>query len=118
MRSVRLTGQHTTASGQYRSVLSRRKRDSPPTLLSARTTSIRLNPVTSIRLRSTPGAGRVVLTVYDVLGQEQATLVDGEFSAGTYTVSWDAGRVASGVYFCRMRAGDFVATKRMLLVRK
>ncbi len=74
------------------------------------------NPVTSIRF-AVPRTGRVVLTLYDVLGQEQATLVDGEFSAGTYTVSWDASKVASGVYFCRMRAGDFMATKRMLLVR-
>lgn len=74
------------------------------------------NPVTSIRF-AVPQAGRIVLTVYDVLGQEQATLVDGEFSAGTYTVSWDAGKVASGVYFCRMTAGNFVATKRMLLVK-
>ncbi|MFH0851946.1 MAG: T9SS type A sorting domain-containing protein, partial [Candidatus Peregrinibacteria bacterium] len=74
------------------------------------------NPVTSIRF-AVPRSGRVLLTVYDVLGQEQATLVDDELSAGAYTVSWDASRVASGVYFCRMRAGDFVATKRMLLLR-
>jgi hypothetical protein len=74
------------------------------------------NPVTSIRF-SVPSFGRVVLKVYDLLGQEQSTLVAGEFAPGVYTVSWDASHVATGMYFCRMMAGDFVATTRMLLVR-
>ena len=74
------------------------------------------NPATTIRF-SVPQAGRVAIKVYDVLGQEQATLVDDTYAPGVYTVSWNAGRVASGVYFCRMTAGEFAATKRMLLVR-
>jgi hypothetical protein len=74
------------------------------------------NPVTSIRF-AVPQAGRVVITVFDLLGREETTLVDSDMPVGTYTVTWDATRVASGMYFYRMRAGDFVATKRMLLVR-
>ncbi len=74
------------------------------------------NPTTQIRF-AVPHAGRVVLTVFDLLGREETTLVDTEVPAGTYTVTWDASDVASGMYFYRLRAGDFVETKRMLLLR-
>jgi len=74
------------------------------------------NPTTQIRF-SVPHAGRVLITVFDLLGREESTLVDGEMPAGTYTVTWNASRAASGMYFYRMRAGDFVDTKRMLLLR-
>ena len=74
------------------------------------------NPTTQIRF-AVPHAGRVVLTVFDLLGREETTLVDSEVPAGTYTVTWDASDAASGMYFYRLRAGDFVETKRMLLLR-
>ena len=69
-----------------------------------------------------PESGRVLLTVYTSLGQEVRTLVDDVQEVGEYTVRWDGrdavGRqVASGVYFYRMRAGDFSETKRMLLLK-
>ena len=74
------------------------------------------NPTTQIQF-AVPHAGRVVLTVFDLLGREETTLVDTEVPAGTYTVTWDASNTASGMYFYRLRAGDFVDTKRMLLLR-
>ena len=74
------------------------------------------NPTTQIRF-AVPSAGRVVLTVFDVLGREETTLVDSDFPAGTYTVAWNASGTASGIYFYRMQSGSFVETKRMLLLR-
>ncbi len=64
----------------------------------------------------------VEVTVYNVLGQRVRRLVTGRREAGPHTVQWDArddlGQpVASGVYFYRIRAGDFVGTRRMTLVR-
>lgn len=60
------------------------------------------NPETSIRF-GLPRDGHVSLKVYDTLGREIATLVDEARSAGDHSVSWDASRVPSGVYFCRLQ---------------
>jgi photosystem II stability/assembly factor-like uncharacterized protein len=73
------------------------------------------NPTTTIRYEL-PKASHVALSVFDILGREIATLLNEEKSAGTYTVQWDASGVSSGVYFYRLRAGDFVQTRRMMLV--
>jgi len=64
----------------------------------------------------------VRVTIYNSLGQEVRTLVDGRESAGLHIARWDGkgddgSRAASGIYFYRLRAGAFVATKEMLLVR-
>lgn len=74
------------------------------------------NPTTTIDY-SVPSDARVLLTVYNSLGQEVATLVDAEVAAGWYKVSWDAGGVASGVYFYRLTAGNNSTMKRMLLLK-
>ncbi len=74
------------------------------------------NPATEIRYQ-TSEVGRVTLKVYDVLGREAATLVNGQKSPGTYTVNFDGSRFASGVYFYRLQAGNFVSTKRMVLLK-
>ena len=79
------------------------------------------NPETTISYQM-PESGRVLLAVYSSLGQEVRTLVDDVQDVGEYTVRWDGrdavGRqVASGVYFYRMRAGDFSETKRMMLLK-
>jgi uncharacterized lipoprotein YddW (UPF0748 family) len=74
------------------------------------------NPVTTIQFE-VPHAGRVVIKVYDVLGKEKITLVDREMQEGQYTVQWDASSAASGVYFYQMMAGNFVATKRMVVLK-
>jgi DNA-binding beta-propeller fold protein YncE len=59
----------------------------------------------------------VTLKVYDVLGREVATLVNERKAAGTYTASFNAAKYSSGVYFYKLQAGDFVQTKKMLLVK-
>jgi hypothetical protein len=55
--------------------------------------------------------------VYDVLGREVATLVDEVKEPGTYTVQFSGSGLASGVYFYRLTAGSYLATRRMMLVR-
>jgi hypothetical protein len=74
------------------------------------------NPSTTIKYEL-PRASYVTLTVYDVLGREVATLVNGIEEPGYKSVQWDASGVASGIYFYRLQAGDFVATKKLLLIR-
>jgi fibronectin-binding autotransporter adhesin len=74
------------------------------------------NPVTTIQF-SLEKPGKTVLEIYNVLGQKVATLVDGNLSAGAYRYQWNASGMASGMYFYRLRSDNFVATKKMLLVK-
>jgi hypothetical protein len=77
------------------------------------------NPTTSIRFAVGSGQSqsRMTLKVYNLLGQEVAVLVDEAREPGYYTVTWDASEVATGVYFYRLVAGDFSATRRMVLMK-
>ncbi len=59
----------------------------------------------------------VTLKVYDVLGNEVATLVNEEKPAGNYEVEFDASNLSSGVYYYQLRSGDFVQTKKMILMK-
>jgi hypothetical protein len=74
------------------------------------------NPSTKIRF-DVRSSGFVSLTIYDVLGKEVATLVNGVLRAGSYEATFDASQLASGVYIYRLHAGVLQETKRMLLVR-
>ncbi len=74
------------------------------------------NPSTTIRY-AVPFAGHVRLSIFDVTGAEVATLFDGERHAGTFTATWYAAGVASGVYYARVSWGGFSLTRKMLLVR-
>ncbi len=74
------------------------------------------NPSTLIRYE-TPASGQVTLKVYDVLGREVASLVDGKMSAGDHQVVWDASKFPSGVYFYRLETSGNVQIKRMLLLK-
>ena len=58
-----------------------------------------------------------ILSVYDLLGREVATIINEELPPGVYTRAWDASDQASGVYFYRLKAGDYVATKKLVLMR-
>ena len=74
------------------------------------------NPSTTIRFEI-PQKTRVVLKVYDALGRVVETLRDEELPAGKYQEQWYARTLPSGVYFCRIQAGDFQAARKMLLMR-
>ena len=74
------------------------------------------NPQTTITY-DLPESVPVRLTIYDALGREVARLIDGVQPAGTHRAVWDAGRLASGLYFYDLRAGDFRQVKTMILLR-
>jgi len=62
-------------------------------------------------------AGNVSLNVYDITGRLVTTLVDGQMDAGSHAVAWDASNVSSGVYFYKLTAGAYTATKSMNLLK-
>jgi uncharacterized Ntn-hydrolase superfamily protein len=64
-----------------------------------------------------PELSLVKLVVYDVLGKEVATLVDGELTPGTHKVEWTAENASSGTYFFKIKAGDFSQVRRMTLMK-
>ena len=74
------------------------------------------NPVTTIGY-ALPKSGEVTLIVYNLRGKEIASLVDGKQPAGNHEVTWDASNVASGIYFYQLQAGDFVQTRKMVLLK-
>ena len=74
------------------------------------------NPETRIDF-ALPEAGLTRLTIYDIRGREVVRLIDGELSAGYHELKWDASDAASGIYFYRLTSGDFVKTKKMLLLK-
>jgi hypothetical protein len=81
------------------------------------------NPTTKIRyqipasLNPSQGGTLVQLIVYDVLGNEIATLVNEEKTAGNYELEFDATGLPSGVYFYQLNAGNYIETKKMLLMK-
>jgi len=74
------------------------------------------NPSTTIRY-GLPHKSNVSLVVYNPLGQQVATLVQGEQEAGYHEVRFDGSGLSSGVYFYRIQVGDFVQTRKLLLIR-
>ena len=74
------------------------------------------NPTTTIKY-SIPKQSLVTLKIYDILGRQITTLVNEEKPAGNYKIKYDASSLASGVYFYRLQAGNFVQTKKMILLR-
>jgi hypothetical protein len=74
------------------------------------------NPTTKIRF-GLPKESNVVVTVYNIMGEEIAKLVDGQYSAGYYEVDFDASRLSSGLYLYMISAGDFRQVKKMMLTK-
>lgn len=74
------------------------------------------NPSTRIEFHI-PKAEMINLKIYDLLGREVKSLVDQEMQPGVYTVELDATSLASGIYFYTLKAGGFVSTKKMILLR-
>ena len=74
------------------------------------------NPITKIRF-DLPKNANVKLTIYDMLGREIETIVNEHLNAGSYEVTFDGTKYTSGVYYYRLNAGEFVETKKMILVK-
>ncbi len=74
------------------------------------------NPATKIAY-SLPHQMKATLRVFNILGQEVATLVNEVQNAGQHTVSFDASHLASGVYLYRLQAGEFTSTYKMILMK-
>ena len=74
------------------------------------------NPATAIGYQLSTFS-YVTLKIYDVLGNEVAVLVNEEKSAGRYEVNWNAKNLSSGVYFNQIRAGSYIQTKKLLLIK-
>jgi hypothetical protein len=74
------------------------------------------NPSTRIEF-ALPKAGPVEVKIYNTLGQEVATLVSETMGVGNHTVVFNAGNLASGLYFYRIQAGQFTSVKKMMLVK-
>jgi hypothetical protein len=74
------------------------------------------NPSTTFRFRIHE-AGPVSLKIFDFLGREVAVLLNDFRPAGSYSIAWNAGNLASGVYISRLQAGGKVAIQKHLLVK-
>jgi hypothetical protein len=74
------------------------------------------NPSTTIRY-SIPAASQVTLKIYNLLGQEVASLVNAAQKPGNYEVSFNASSLTSGMYVYRIQAGTFIETKKMMLLK-
>gem|GEM_PF-2790093 len=74
------------------------------------------NPTTTIHY-ALPQRSHITMTVFNTLGQQVANLADAVDEPGGHSVRFDGSGLASGVYFYRLQAGDYVATKRLILIR-
>ncbi|HHL72183.1 MAG TPA: T9SS type A sorting domain-containing protein [Bacteroidetes bacterium] len=74
------------------------------------------NPSTTIQF-SLPKASPVVITLYDLLGRQMATLVDDDYQPGVYKITFDAAGLASGVYVYRIQAGAYQASRKLMLMK-
>ncbi len=74
------------------------------------------NPSTTIEF-DLPKTSQVTLKVFNILGEEVVTLVSERLSAGSYSYEWDAANLASGVYLYRLQAGNYVQTRKMILMK-
>ena len=83
------------------------------------------NPVTKIKFSVSPlpggvsegRGGLVKLIIYDILGNEVTTLVDAQLKPGTYEVDFDGTNFASGIYYYRLTAGEYIETKKMIFIK-
>jgi hypothetical protein len=74
------------------------------------------NPSTTIQFR-VPNSSFVNLKVYDILGREVATLVNEEKPAGNYEVEFNANDLSSGIYFYTLKAGKYLQTRKLILMK-
>lgn len=74
------------------------------------------NPTTTINY-SVPKESFVTIKIYDVVGKEVTTIVNGNKSVGNYSIEFDASKLVSEIYFYRIQAGNFTDTKKLILIK-
>ena len=74
------------------------------------------NPTTTIKY-SIPSDGYVTLKIFNALGEEVSTLVNEFRSTGNYEIIFDASNLTSGIYFYKIQSGNFIETKKMILLK-
>ena len=74
------------------------------------------NPTTTLSF-AIPIDSEVILSIYNLQGREVSSLIDGKMDAGYHSIVWDANSYASGVYFVKMIAGEFVNTQKLMLIK-
>lgn len=92
------------------------ERESPQELTLQQNYPNPFNPTTTINY-SIPQASHVVMKVYNSLGQEVSTLIDGRQTAGAHSIIWNAANVSSGIYFYKIFVGSDVYTRKMVLIK-
>jgi hypothetical protein len=75
------------------------------------------NPSTTIEFSLPEDVSNVMLTIYDILGQKVAELVNTSLKAGKYKYQWNAGTIATGMYIYELRTDKFVSIKKMMLLK-
>jgi hypothetical protein len=114
--TIEITGLSYTSVGTTPSGIEERGPTVPSTPVLSQNYPNPFNPTTAISYQL-PTASTVTLKVYDVLGKEVATLIEGAQSAGIHTVRFDGSSLRSGVYFYRIQAGSFEETKKLVLIK-
>jgi hypothetical protein len=74
------------------------------------------NPITNIRF-AIPENAKVELSIYNLMGQEVAKLVDRKMNTGWHNVTWNASQLASGIYFYKIKTANFEQARKMILVK-
>ena len=74
------------------------------------------NPITTIEFELTRSS-EVTLKIYNIVGEEVATLLSASLLSGSHSVQWDASNLASGVYLYKLEAGDYIETRKMIIMK-
>lgn len=74
------------------------------------------NPATTIKF-AVAEKSRVIIKIYNITGEEITTLINEEKDRGWYEVKFNSGGLSSGIYLCRMQAGNYVSIKKMMMLK-
>ena len=74
------------------------------------------NPITTIQY-SIPKTSFITIKVFDILGKERTNLINEKKIPGNYEIEFDGSKLVNGIYFYRMQAGDYIETKKMVLMK-
>ena len=97
-------------------ITNQKEKTRPETYLLTQNYPNPFNPSTTIQY-VVAQAGRVLINIYDIKGRKITTLLNKVQAKGHYDITWNASQLASGLYLCQIRVNDFVATRKMLLLK-